>query len=119
MSKPVLLLWCILSFLVSGLFIFYGLMLLQQKEIPEIDFFSAVVSLLYGVISIFLLAQTWAKPNEKYVTISKYVVLFMFFAHLILNVAVTGGLELASLLIVTIMLTTNWVSVKYVTEFKQ
>lgn len=119
MSKTVLILWCVLSFFVSGLFIFYGLMLLQLKELSSIDFFSAIVSLIYGITSIYLLAQAWVNPDEKYVTISKYVVLIMFFIQLILNIGITGGLELTTMTVVVVMLVTNWVSVKHVADSKK
>lgn len=121
MSKTVLILWSVLSFVVSGLFMFYGLMILQLEHIPTIAFLSAIVALCYGIITIFLLSQSWVNPNAKLPTITKYIVVMMFVIQMLLNFDVgnISEIEWADLIIFAIMLSINWLSVKYVAQNKK
>lgn len=121
MSKTVLILWSVLSFVVSGLFMFYGLMILQLEHIPTIAFLSAIVALCYGIITILLLSQSWVNPNTKLPTITKYIVVMMFVIQMLLNFDVgnISEIEWADLIIFAIMLSINWLSVKYVAQNKK
>lgn len=120
MSKPLLMLWSVLSFIVSGIFIFYGLLVFQLEQIPTIAFYTAVVAICYGLITIYLLSRTWAKPNKKYATFTKYLVVIMFVIQIILNfdVGMKSGLEWAGLIVMALMISINWLSVKFVSEMK-
>ena len=119
MSKPVLILWSILSFIVSGIFVFYGLMILQLEQLPTLSFIAAIIAFSYGLVTIFLLSQAWVKANNKLTRITTYIVVIMFIVQIILNldVGIISGLEWAGLLIMALMLGINWLSVKYVNEY--
>ena len=121
MSKTILILWSVLSFIVSGLFIFYGLMIFQLEQIPTIAFYSAIVALCYGLFTIFVLSQSWINPNTRPPTITKYIVVMMFVIQMLLNfdVGIISGLEWVGLIVVALMLSINWLSVKYVSEYKK
>lgn len=121
MSKTVLILWSALSFLVSGIFIFQGLMMFQARALPATGFISAMVVLSYGVITIFAQSQNWANPSQKYVTFIKYLVVLMFVNQLFFKSGIATGNSpgLVSLAIVALMLATNWLAIKYVAEHKK
>ena len=121
MNKMVSVLWSILSLIVSGLFIFHGLMILQLEELPVIPLLTALVALGYGLITVYVLSQSWINPNHKLVTFTKYIVISMFIVQVALNldVGMVSGLEWAGLLVVAVMLATNWLSVKYVVNYKK
>lgn len=121
MNKTVLILWSISSLIVSGLFIFHGLMIFQLGELPLIPFMSALVAMAYGLSTVYLLSLSWIKPSQRLVTLSKYIVISMFIIQLALNldVEMISGLEWAGLLIVALMLGTNWLTVKFVVNNKE
>ena len=120
MSKSLLMFWSVLSFMVSGIFIFYGLMIFQLEKIPTIAFYSSVVAICYGLTTIYLLSQTWAKPDKNYAEFTKYLVVIMFVIQTILNfdVSMTSGLEWTGLVVMALTLSINWLSVKFVSEKK-
>ena len=98
---------------------FYGLMILQLEQLPALSLITAIIAFSYGLVTIYLLSQAWAKSNKKLVNFTKYIVLIMFIAQVILNldVGMISGLEWAGLLVVALILSINWLSVKYVTEY--
>ena len=119
MSKTVLLLWSGLSFLVAGIFIFQGLLLFQAKGSPGSVIISALVVLSYGIITIFLQSQNWARPNPKYVKFTQYLIGLMFINHLFYSTgAGSKSPGLIGLVIMAMMLATNWLAIKYVAEHK-
>lgn len=107
--------------MVSGLFIFHGLMIFQLGELPLIPFISALVAMAYGISTVYLLSLSWTKPSLRLVILTKYIVISMFIIQLALNldVEMISGLEWAGLLIVAIMLGTNWLTVKFVVKSKE
>lgn len=121
MSKTVLILWSVLSFIVSGMFISQGLFMFQEKTLSFAVFMSASVALSYGVITIFILSQSWANPSAKYATFTKYLVGLMFVNQLFFgpDVGKGDGPGLAGLAIMALMLSFNWLAIKYVAEYKK
>ena len=75
----------------------------------------------YGLSTVYLLSLSWINPSQKLVTLTKYIVISMFIIQLALNfdVEMISGLEWAGLLIVAIMLGTNWLTVKFVVKNKE
>ena len=75
----------------------------------------------YGLVTVYLLSLSWTKPGEKIVTITKNIVIAMLVIQIALNldIATTGGFEWAGLLLLAIMLGTNWLAVKYVATYKK
>ena len=121
MGKTVLILWSVLSFFVSGIFIFQGLLMLQAKTLPVNMLISALVALSYGIISIFLQSQNWKNPSPKYVTFTTYLVVLMFLNQLFFSSGAGMGKAagLLGLSIIALMLATNWLAIKYVAKHKK
>jgi hypothetical protein len=120
MSKSLLIFWSVLSFIVSGLFIFYGLLIFQLEKVPAIAFYSSVVAICYGLTTIYLLSQTWAKPSKNYAKFTGYLVVFMFVIQTVLNfdVGMISGMEWTGLVVMALTLSINWLSVKFVSEHR-
>jgi hypothetical protein len=121
MSKALLISWSVLSFIISGMFISQGLFMFQEKTLTFTVFMSGSVSLSYGVITIFILSQSWANPSAKYATFTKYLVGLMFVNQLFFgpDVGKADGPGLAGLAIMALMLGFNWLAIKNVTEHKK
>ena len=121
MSKTVLILWSVLSLLVSGIFIFQGLLMFQSRANDFTGLISAVVVLSYGVITIFVQSLNWAKPARKFVTFTKYLVVLMFLNQFFFKSGIVAGNKagLTGLAIVALMLAFNWLSFKFVAEHKK
>jgi hypothetical protein len=95
-------------------------MIFQLEQLPTLSFIAAIISFSYGLVTIFLLSQAWAKANKKLINITKYIVVIMLITQIILNldVGIISGLEWSGLLVIGLMLCINWLSVKYVIEYK-
>ncbi|MCG7903757.1 hypothetical protein A3194_08465 [Candidatus Thiodiazotropha endoloripes] len=119
MSKPIIILWTVLSFVVSGIFVFYGLMLLQVEQLPPLSIIAATVALSYGLATIYLLSQAWTKTDTNLIQITKYIVVAMFIAQVVLNldVGMISSFEWLGLLVLSLMIGINWFSIKSVTEY--
>ncbi|MCG7872304.1 MAG: hypothetical protein N0C81_07995 [Candidatus Thiodiazotropha lotti] len=119
MSKPIIILWSILSFIVSGIYVFYGLMMLQVEQLPTLQFIAATMAFGYGLITIYLLSLAWTKTDKSLVQMTKYIVVTMFVAQIVLtlDVGMISGFEWLGILIVSLMVGINWISIKSVTEY--
>lgn len=121
MSKTVLILWSVLSFLICGIFIFQGLLMFRSGANHFTGFISAAVVLSYGVITVFIQSQNWVNPSQKFVTFAKYLVVLMFLNQLFFKSGIVSGNSagLSGLAIVALMLAVNWLSIKYVADHKE
>ncbi|MEW8324535.1 MAG: hypothetical protein AB2606_17945 [Candidatus Thiodiazotropha taylori] len=119
MSKPTIILWSILSFIVSGIYVFYGLMMLQVEQLPALPFIAASMAFGYGLITIYLLSLAWTKADKSLVQITKYIAITMVVAQIVLtlDVGMISGLEWLGILIMSLMIGINWYSIKSVAEY--
>ncbi len=120
MSAAKLIVWNILSIVVSVLFVFHGASLLVLGDTPAILILAGIVNVAYGAFSLILLALSWVKPRGVYarIILTSIFVLMVFQVVGSIDLGIISGLEFAGLLIVFVMLTCNWLSVKYVVQFK-
>ncbi|MEW8382827.1 MAG: hypothetical protein AB2704_13325 [Candidatus Thiodiazotropha taylori] len=119
MSKPTIILWSILSFIVSGIYVFYGLMMLQVEQLPALPFIAASMAFGYGLITIYLLSLAWTKADKSLLQITKYIAITMVVAQIVLtlDVGMISGLEWLGILIMSLMIGINWYSIKSVAEY--
>ncbi|MCG7892965.1 MAG: hypothetical protein JAZ12_00780 [Candidatus Thiodiazotropha taylori] len=119
MSKPTIILWSILSFIVSGIYVFYGMMMLQVEQLPALPFIAASMAFGYGLITIYLLSLAWTKTDKSLVQMTKYIALIMLVVQIALTLAAgkAGGIEWLGILIMSLMIGTNWFSIKSVAEY--
>ncbi|MEW8208399.1 MAG: hypothetical protein AB2746_19940 [Candidatus Thiodiazotropha taylori] len=119
MSKPTIILWSVLSFIVSGIYVFYGLMMLQVEQLPALPFIAASMAFGYGLITIYLLSLAWTKTDKSLVQMTKYIVLTMLVVQIALTLVVgkTSGIEWLGILIMSLMIGINWFSIKSVSEY--
>ncbi|MBW9257664.1 MAG: hypothetical protein K1562_08560 [Candidatus Thiodiazotropha sp. (ex. Lucinisca nassula)] len=120
MSKPTIILWSILSFIVSGIYVFYGLMMLQVEQLPALPFIAASMAFGYGLITIYLLSLAWTKTDKSLVQMTKSIAITMLVAQIVLTL-VTGkasGLEWLGILIMSLMIGINWYTIKSVAEYQ-
>ncbi|MBV2090179.1 MAG: hypothetical protein KUF72_04775 [Candidatus Thiodiazotropha sp. (ex Ctena orbiculata)] len=119
MSKPTIILWSILSFIISGIYVFYGLMMLQVEQLPALPFIVASMAFGYGLITIYLLSLAWTKTDKSLVQMTKYIALTMLVAQIVLTLVTgkTSGLEWLGILIMSLMIGINWYSIKSVAEY--
>ncbi|MBW9270856.1 MAG: hypothetical protein K1566_14535 [Candidatus Thiodiazotropha sp. (ex. Lucinisca nassula)] len=120
MSKPTIILWSILSFIVSGIYVFYGLMMLQVEQLPALPFIAASMAFGYGLITIYLLSLAWTKTDKSLVQMTKSIATTMLVAQIVLTL-VTGkasGLEWLGILIMSLMIGINWYTIKSVAEYQ-
>ncbi|MCG8017919.1 MAG: hypothetical protein JAY97_17065 [Candidatus Thiodiazotropha sp. 'RUGA'] len=119
MSKPTIILWSILSFIVSGIYVFYGLMMLQVEQLPALPFIAASMAFGYGLITIYLLSLAWTKADNSLVQMTKYIAITMVVAQIVLtlDVGMISGLEWLGILIMSLMIGINWYSIKSVAEY--
>ncbi|MCG8036366.1 MAG: hypothetical protein JAZ19_04960 [Candidatus Thiodiazotropha taylori] len=119
MSKPTIILWSILSFIVSGIYVFYGLMMLQVEQLPALPFIAASMAFGYGLITIYLLSLAWTKTDKSVVQMTKYIAVAMLVAQIVLtlDVGMISGLEWLGILIMSLMIGINWFSIKSVAEY--
>lgn len=109
-------LWSVLSAAVSALFLGHGSWLLLQAGIETAAVVFGVATLLYGVISLALLALAWGKPN-KHLALWVFVIagaFLLFQLAVSLDLGIISGLEWAALLLVAVMLSANWKAVRNV-----
>ncbi|MCG7936423.1 MAG: hypothetical protein JAY68_17415 [Candidatus Thiodiazotropha taylori] len=120
MSKPTIILWSILSFIVSGIYVFYGLMMLQVEQLPALPFIAASMAFGYGLITIYLLSLAWTKTDKSLVQMTKYIVLTMLVVQIALTLVVgkASGIEWLGILIMSLMIGINWFSIKSVAEYR-
>lgn len=121
MSKPILILWSILSFIISGMFVFNGLVILQSEHLSALSFIAAAITFGYGLATIYFLSQAWARPNKRSLQITRYFVIITFIAQVILTLDAgpNRGPGWEVLLVIALMLGINWLSIKKVTEYKK
>ncbi|MCG7869369.1 MAG: hypothetical protein JAY74_23735 [Candidatus Thiodiazotropha taylori] len=119
MSKSTIILWSILSFIVSGIYVFYGLMMLQVEQLPALQFIAASMAFGYGLITIYLLSLAWTKTDKSLVKMTKYIAITMVVAQIVLtlDVGMISGLEWLGILIMSLMIGINWFSIKSVAEY--
>ncbi|MCG8029344.1 MAG: hypothetical protein N0E59_18980 [Candidatus Thiodiazotropha taylori] len=119
MSKPTIILWSILSFIVSGIYVFYGLMMLQVEQLPALPFIVASMAFGYGLITIYLLSLAWTKTDKSLVQMTKYIALIMLVVQIALTLAAgkASGIEWLGILIMSLMIGINWFSIKSVAEY--
>lgn len=119
MSKPTIILWSILSFIVSGIYVFYGLMMLQVEQLPALQFIAASMAFGYGLITIYLLSLAWTKTDKSLVQMTKYIALIMLVVQIALTLAAgkASGIEWLGILIMSLMIGINWFSIKSVSEY--
>ncbi|MCF1437848.1 MAG: hypothetical protein LPD71_03570 [Shewanella sp.] len=119
MSKPTIILWSILSFIVSGIYVFYGLMMLQVEQLPALPFIAASMAFGYGLITIYLLSLAWTKTDKSLVQMTKYIALIMLVVQIALTLAAgkASGIEWLGILIMSLMIGINWFSIKSVSEY--
>ncbi|MEW8499112.1 MAG: hypothetical protein AB2699_11420 [Candidatus Thiodiazotropha taylori] len=119
MSKPTIILWSILSFIVSGIYVFYGLMMLQVEQLPALPFIAASMAFGYGLITIYLLSLAWTKTDKSLVQMTKYIAVIMLVVQIALTLAAgkASGIEWLGILIMSLMIGINWFSIKSVSEY--
>ena len=115
------LIWSMLSMAVSAFFIFHGAWLLQKSYIESAIFVIAAVTFLYGILSLGALLIAWVKPNN-YLRLFTAILIFgfiLFKIFITLYLDTLSGLEWLGFIILVIMLSTNWVAVKNVVNYKK
>lgn len=114
MTKLKKILWGILSLLVSGLFVFHGVYLLSLAKLPQDVAIYSLVNIAYGIISLVMLALSFVKPKEilKIITV---IIVSLFFAYQVImsfDSNTISGFELVALVMIGLMLSSNWISVR-------
>ena len=115
------LIWSMLSIAVSAFFIFHGAWLLHKSYIESAIFVIAAVTFLYGILSLGALLIAWVKPNN-YLRLFTAILIFgfiLFQIFITLYLDTLNGLEWLGFIILVIMLSTNWVAVKNVVNYKK
>jgi hypothetical protein len=118
MDRVVIGVWCILSFTVSGFFIYHGIFLFSHKGLTTAQEFYAITGTLYGVYSVVLLCMALFKAKVVHEKLARYGVTIMFLMQIVFSLIndesitnITG--ILIGLAFVLFMLSANWLSVKY------
>ena len=119
MDRVVIGLWCIVSFTVSGFFIYHGIFLISHEGLSMAQEFYAITGMLYGVYSAGLLGMALFKAKVVHEKLARYGVTVMFLIQIAFglindaaNINITG--IFIGLAFVLFMLSANWLSVKYV-----
>jgi hypothetical protein len=123
-DRVVITIWCLISFIVSGFFIYHGIFLFSHEALSTAQTFYATTGLVYGVYSAFLLVfalKNAKKYHEKFARNGVIVMFLMQTAFVFMNdrTDINTIDILIGLLFVLFMLIANWLSVKYVVKRKQ
>lgn len=123
MDRVVITIWCLISFTVSGFFIYHGLFLFSHEGLSTAQAFYAITGLIYGAYSACLLVLALLNAKKFHEKLARYGVIVMLLTQIAFtfmnhsaNINITG--ILIGLLSVLFMLITNWLSVKYVVKRK-
>jgi sensor histidine kinase YesM len=124
MDRVVIGIWCIVSFTVSGFFVYHGVFLFTHEVLSSAQEFYAITGMLYGVYSAGLLVIALIKAKIVHEKLAKYGVTVMFLTQIVfIYINDEKSVNLAGifigLLIVLFMLSANWLSVKYVVKRRQ
>jgi hypothetical protein len=121
MDKVVIGIWCIVSFTVSGFFIYHGVFLFSYEGLSSAQEFYAITGMIYGIYSAGLLALALLKTKEVHEKLARYGVLVMFLMQLIFSLlndesSINITSAFIGLAFVLFMLSANWLSIKYVVK---
>jgi len=119
MDRVLIGIWCLVSFTVSGFFIYHGIFLFSHEGLNAAQAFNASVGILYGLYSGEVLVLALVKSNKVHEKLAWYGVIIMLFTQLVFSL-INGGVSIIGILlgsvIVSFMLAANWLAVKYVVK---
>jgi hypothetical protein len=120
-NRVIIGIWCLVSFTISGFFIYHSIVLFGQDPIVPMHLFYASAVLAYGLYSAALLLTAIYRPNRKQERFIKYGIVIMLIAQAVFGVLNRDFFSpwiLLGLLISAFILIANWLSVKYVLDSK-
>ncbi len=115
--------WCFISFTVSGFFIYHGIVLFSHEKLSAAQAFYATSGTIYGVYSAGLLALALLEAKKLYEKLARHGVIVMFLTQIafgLINDDVSINITniILTLVVILLMLSANWLSVKYVVKSK-
>jgi hypothetical protein len=124
MDRVAIGIWCFISFAVSGFFIYHGVVLFSHEMLSTAQAFYATSGTIYGVYSAGILALALLeakKYHEKLARLGVIVMLLVQIAFGLVNNDVNVNITsiILSLIVILLMLSANWLSVKYVVKRKR
>ena len=121
MNTIVLVMWNILSFLISGIFVFQGLLSFQAGNHNVTSIVSSAVLLSYGLLTILIQSVNWSAPSRQYVKFTTYLVGLMLINQLLFRsgMLTESGSGIYGSAIVVMMLAINWLAIDYVADHKK
>lgn len=110
----------VLSVLTSFLFTFYGMTIIMSGAASQKSAVFAYVTTAYGLGNLAVLSIAWSSREAWAVTVNKLLSLCYLGVFIMDRVrsGMDGGLEIVGLLILVIILCTNWFAIKSVVERK-
>jgi hypothetical protein len=124
MNRITIVIWCFISFAVSGFFIYHGIVLFSLEGLSTAQLFYATSGTIYGAYSAGILALALLEAKTIHEKLARHGVIGMLAAQIVFgfinndpNINIMS--IFLSLAVILLMLSTNWLSVKYVVNRKQ
>lgn len=121
MDRVVIGIWCIVSFTISGFFVYHGIFLVSHEGLTTAQEFYAITGMLYGVYSAGLLVMALLKAKILHEKLARFGMAVMFLMQIGFSlINDVTRINITSIIIglsfVLFMLSANWLSVKYVVK---
>lgn len=103
----------VFSALTSFMFIFYGMNVIMAESPPAWSMTFAYLTAAYGLANIAILSVAWSSRQSWSGTANKFIALCYLGAFVMdtVNAGIKGGLEVAGILILALILYVNWLAV--------